>query len=253
MTKKTHAQKKKEQAELKEKAGAFVDEFTTKFNALTAEYLDYRDGVLLAAHNKAGELIGNAITLAEEIGQSRVRSIALNLVLEKKKILINGSPSILTKIVRAICGKDSKRASILARVAEVAKKEGIAPSDIPNWIKKQGGLEEIRMSKSQSGAPRSELRALGQTIINSSDAVASFDRCSVTPKQAGETLFLGFTDNDGHTELFASLQGKSLENAFYEQLGRQRWASSKEDAKSKDVSDLIHEIVDGTKAEEKVA
>lgn len=81
----------------------------------------------------------------------------VDTLLESSKIKVNKKSSIELKVIRLIMVRESKQASVYAKVLKAARGAGINSGGFVKWLKAQGGIEAVRKaSKSSINSSRSK-------------------------------------------------------------------------------------------------
>lgn len=70
-----------------------------------------------------------------------------------KGFALKASAHTLTKIVKCVFGEDRRRASAYSIALRTAHAAGIKPDDLPQYIRDNGGVEEVRLAKSNAMKP----------------------------------------------------------------------------------------------------
>ena len=78
---------------------------------------------------------------------------ALNTHANIKGFKFTPSAHTLTKIVKCVFGADRRRASAYSIALRTAHAAGIKPDDLPQFIREKGGVEEVRLAKSNAMKP----------------------------------------------------------------------------------------------------
>ncbi len=83
-----------------------------------------------------------------------------------KGFALKASAHTLTKIVKCVFGDDRRRASAYSIALRTAHAAGIKPDDLPQYIRDNGGVEEVRLAKSNAMKP-------AEKVAKASDFVAT--------------------------------------------------------------------------------
>jgi len=85
----------------------------------------------------------NKFVNAGDADQKALR-VYLKARLEAAGVKVQTNTTTLTMVVRFVFGSDRKRAHGYAYVIKAAVSHSVTPSDLPTWIKTNGGIEEIK-------------------------------------------------------------------------------------------------------------
>lgn len=100
----------------------------------------------------------------------------IHSMVKNKKISISSNPTfiqLLTKYVFSDDAYDSRRVSSYSRVLNCAKEQGIGNSaEIPEFIRKNGGIEEIRSKMSKNTKPLKRRAEEGRYYANNASNLA---------------------------------------------------------------------------------
>ena len=88
---------------------------------------------------------------ALELGEAKKRSADLEEFFKQRGYFYKKESPLLTRIVKAVFGNvDRRRISTYSLVLRSAQKEGIAAEKLSEWIEKNGGIQEIKLARSDS-------------------------------------------------------------------------------------------------------
>jgi hypothetical protein len=93
---------------------------------------------------------------------------ALEAARKKAGWTVSDSAHTLTKIVKCVFGADRRRVSAYSIALRAALAAKVSPKDLPEFIRAQGGVEELRLSQSPNAmTPKRKAEAAAQVITNS--------------------------------------------------------------------------------------
>lgn len=88
---------------------------------------------------------------ALELGEAKKRSADLEEFFKQRGYFYKKESPLLTRIVKAVFGNvDRRRISTYSLVLRSAQKEEIAAEKLSEWIEKNGGIQEIKLARSDS-------------------------------------------------------------------------------------------------------
>lgn len=90
---------------------------------------------------------GEALPVAD----AKQRTKELNEFIQARGYTVKSDSPLLTRIVKAVFGNvDRRRISTYSLVLRSAVKEGVTADKLAGWIEERGGVQEIRLSRSES-------------------------------------------------------------------------------------------------------
>ena len=150
--------------------------------------------------------------------ESKERREGLKAYASKLGFSFKDSTPTMNRIVQCVFGAVKRsRITTYSLVLREAKKRNIAVSDIPKFITENGGLQEIRLSKSDKYiSPKQKVEKANNSIASKSLATVSSQTLSqlVDAEKVGELCVLLATQNaDGTFTVKAVSHGKTAVNA----------------------------------------
>ena len=150
--------------------------------------------VLRTCNQQLYELLSKCYALYFEMVGKTAEAVAmrtaLNSVIQAKSYRFTQGTHTLTKIVKCVFGVDRRRVSAYSLVLREALKQDLKSIDIPNFIERNGGVEEVRRSKSTTATTPKQKAEMGkQAIGNQELAVVSSDKIA-------EHIDIAKADND---------------------------------------------------------
>jgi len=132
---------------------------STLVNALMAlrrleeQRLAWETGSFLTSNKEKYAILGDCLVFCGElaISEAKKRSAALEKFHKERGYTYKHESPLATRVVRAVFGDiNRRRVSTYSLVLRQAQKAKILPTDLASWIEAQGGVEEVRLSKSES-------------------------------------------------------------------------------------------------------
>lgn len=169
--------------------------------ALLADCLQYSSPLMTAEANKA-------------------RKDILEKFYKERGYRLKSDTPVATLVVRAVFGNaDRRRISTYSLVVRKAKKDGVLPNQLAQWIEDNGGIQEIKMGHSGtyvSPTQKAEI-AKGHVADLKTLAVVKSEELSqqADPEHMGEDCVLLATQQaDGSFIVKALLRGTSIKAAY---------------------------------------
>lgn len=153
-----------------------------RLNGLAQDRAVWENGSYKASSEELYGLLDRCFTLLEQMkGQTKLIS-ELNDLLIAEGITFNDGTSLATKVARFVFNGNSKRITGYARVLRVAAAEKTENESFATFIKRKGGVEEVRKQKVAGELTASEQAKLSiktaETYFVSSEALVQDIACS---------------------------------------------------------------------------
>jgi hypothetical protein len=113
-------------------------------NDLSQAHTAWENGAYKASNDELYALLDRCFTLLEQMSGQRKLIKELNELLAERNIVFNEGTSLATKIARFVFNGNSKRITGYARVLRVAQFEKLESESFAAFIKRKGGVEEVR-------------------------------------------------------------------------------------------------------------
>lgn len=95
----------------------------------------------------------------------------LDAYIEEKKYKFSAGSHTLTKIVKCVFGADRRRVSAYSIVLRTALAKQLQVSEISNFIRESGGVEEVRLAKSPNAMTAKQKAEAGASTLTSKTIV----------------------------------------------------------------------------------
>lgn len=188
-----------------------------------------------------GDTSGIYKTRFVDASKSDQKTLRMELVTRLKAdgIKVQTNTTTLTMLTRFVFGSDRKRAHGYATVLLAAAQEKIDPKNLPNWIKEQGGVEEIKrnMIKSEEALKRQEERKNATLKVKGNAEKAVLKPIGLTEltshSKYGEfAVLVGKPNEKGVIRIVAALANanKKLVESLYKQIAKETLLEDKEDS-----------------------
>lgn len=133
----------------------------------------WEDTLLKHSNNMLYEIIAKCLHLYQQVISDKALNRQLRQLLENKNFTITDGTSLATVVVRYVFGNSCSSTYAYANVLKTAHAANIDALALPNWIISQGGIENIRKSKSKLKLPsKSELKDSAIEVYASKKPIA---------------------------------------------------------------------------------
>ena len=86
-----------------------------------------------------------------EVKEAKERSKELEVFFAERGYTVKKESPLFSRIVKAVFGNvDRRRISTYSLVLRSAQAEGVKSADLANWIEQRGGIQEVRMARSET-------------------------------------------------------------------------------------------------------
>jgi len=185
--------------------------FTEHLSSTISQYSTWRDTVLKTSNEGLYEIIAQCHTLICNIRENKELSISLKDYMSANGINCKASSPIEVKIVNVVFNDSSKSCkSTYSKVLKAARQEEIEPSDIPSWIARKNGIQEIKLSQAKSGETAEDKRKKGISTFNDAKALYKIPPLLDSPKEGTTVLMIGRVNEQKETEIVEFLDNESL-------------------------------------------
>lgn len=156
-----------------------------KLNGLATDRAAWESGSYKASNDELYALLNRCFTLMEQMTGSTKLIKELNGLLTAKKIVFNDGTSLATKIARFVFNGNNKRITGYARVLRVAAAEKTEKESFAAFIKRKGGVEEVRKQK---GAGVLTAAQQAKVHIKTADSYFAKSRALVADISCSDTM-----------------------------------------------------------------
>lgn len=158
---------------------------------------DWEDTVYRKSNEKLYELLGDCLAYLQAcsgVGR-RTRTKALECFCTARHLTFTAATPLASKVVRAVFGDtDRRRISTYSLVVRVADAQGVEPSEMPAWITRHGGVQEIKLGGNTRDVSTTSRAKRAEIFIEKLGVLGTF-----TPSNPTETKA---TDSEGNTCVF---------------------------------------------------
>ncbi|BDT77885.1 hypothetical protein PKF023_16880 [Polynucleobacter yangtzensis] len=119
--------------------------------SMEADRLSWEQGAYKASNLERNQLLAKCLTFSGElsVAESKQRSAALEAFFKERGYKYKKDSHIIARVVRAVFGNiDRRRVSTYALVLRQAQKSKVEPTQLAQWIEDNGGIQEIKLSRS---------------------------------------------------------------------------------------------------------
>jgi hypothetical protein len=84
------------------------------------------------------------------------------------------SSKVEAQVINAVFGKDTKRANRYGTVMRLGVDAGQTPETLPEWLRRCGGIDNVRSGKSEAGTDEHQLYLEGLAFLKSANPIGEF-------------------------------------------------------------------------------
>jgi hypothetical protein len=161
------------------KATGTVLQSSKSVSTILKELIAEKDAWFTNAYKTSNDqlyaLLGNCYGFYEQFKQSREVATKLDKELDayitEKGYKFSSGSHTLTKIVKCVFGADRRRVSAYSIVLRTALAKQIKVSELANFIRESGGVEEVRLMKSPNAMTAKQKAEAGASTLTSKTIV----------------------------------------------------------------------------------
>jgi len=193
--------------------------------SLTTERKHWETNLLRKSNDALYEILVQCFVLYEQISGSTKDAIearkALAAVCDENNYRFVGSTPLITKVIKCVFGVDRRRVSAYSIVLREAINKKIEPTNFAEWVSEQGGVEQVRLSKSPKTKTKNEKIELCKKAISKSSILAkvtseALSQASDVDKAGEQCVLLAVQNSDGSFSIQAVVTSASATKAALE-------------------------------------
>ena len=151
---------------------------------LATERKAWQEGAFRTSNDQLYGILKNCLKLYNDMCGDKDAAKLLRETLAKyiseNKIAVKDSAHTMTKIVRCVFGNDRRRVSAYSIVLRAALVADISVDDLPEYIRSNGGVEEVRLAKSPNYvSPKAKAQVATNWLSDVNLAVVKSDALSI--------------------------------------------------------------------------
>ncbi len=214
----------------------FATATVQKLDALARRRQEWESTAFAKANEGLYAILAECQEIYEEkflnAGDSDQKALRADLKarLEHAGVKVQNNTTTLTMVVRFVFGSDRKRAHGYNYVIRAALSHGVAPQQLPSWIKANGGIEEIKRKTVPSKKALAN-REIREAAIDQVKAAA--ETAAINPLGRvvfSEAILLGqhavlvvqpSTDGTGNVVAILAEADQSVVEALYKRIARE--------------------------------
>ena len=140
---------------------------------LAKDCLAWQEGAYRTSNEQLYEILKNCYKLYKDMCGDTYHAMMLRetlpVYISKNNIVVKDSAHTMVKIVRCVFGNDRRRVSAYSIVLRAALVDKVLVNDVPEYISRNGGVEEMRLSKSKNYVPPKQKAALASNYLAASN------------------------------------------------------------------------------------
>jgi len=190
--------------------------------SLTAERKEWETTLLRKSNDALYQLLTQCYELFEQMSGSTKEAIeslkALTAVCAENNYRFVDSTPLITKVIKCIFGVDRRRVSAYSIVLREATSKKIEPANLAAWLTEQGGVEQVRLSKSPNAKTTTQKVEICKQAISQSNVLATahspaLSQAADVDKAGEQCVLLAVQNADGSFSIQAVVNSKSATNA----------------------------------------
>lgn len=122
---------------------------------------------------------------------SKQRRAALAEFIAANNYRFTEATPVITKVVKCVFGVDRRRVSAYSIVLREAIKQSVNAAALPSWIENNGGVEQIRLSKSANAKTTKQKAESAKAVMQTSDVL-----CVATSEALAQKAEVEFAEQD---------------------------------------------------------
>ena len=224
---------------------------------IEAERITWEQGAYRTSNQSLYAVLAQCLVFCGElkIAEAKQRSAALEAFFKERGYKYNNESPLASRVVKAVFGNiDRRRVSTYSLVLRQAQKDNVACTDLAQWIEDKGGIQEIRLGRSQSYvSPKAKAVTAKQIVQGRSFlATAKSELLSMEADadQIGEAcVLLAEQQPDGSFGIRSVLRNAGVVNAAFVALyAKQKEMLTKAKAEADAANDADGAVATATKA-----
>lgn len=201
--------------------GDIVENVTLEaaFLKLRDERTAWESKELKAAHDRLYSIIAETYRLYITVTHDELKSVA-----DKANIPMTNATTDALVIAKLVFGvHDKRRNSAIKKVLEAAKENQLAVDEVADWIRKAGGIEAIRLGKTETEAKPSSAeigrsKATAQTDVKF--VISSDEVSSVEPDKDGFLIHVSRRNSAKNHDVLYIMNDEAVLNAVFAAIER---------------------------------
>lgn len=203
---------------------------------LELKRITWEEGVYRTSNQALYSILSECLMFGGELSTSaaKVRREALNKFCKARGYTVKNDGPLMTHIVKAVFGNvDRRRISTYSLVLREAQNKKVIPTDFADWVEREGGIQEIRLSQSATFVKPTQKVEMGKQQFALKGLLASVRSPELSlladPDFIGmDCVLLAEQQADGSFEVRALLRQDVVMSAAYTALYAQDKAASDE-------------------------
>ena len=206
---------------------------------LETQRVVWEEGVYRTSNQALYALLANCLIFVGEtsVAQAKERNAALKAFYSDRGLRYKEDAPLASRVVRAVFGSiDRRRVSTYSLVLREAMKQHVLPTDLAQWIERENGIQEIRLSqsatfvspKTKAETARQGFDMLVELAVVKTEALSLMADADFV---GNDCVLLAQQQADGSFAVRAVLRQEGLVNAAFTALYAQQKAGTAAAAK----------------------
>jgi hypothetical protein len=199
----------------------------------------WEEGVYRTSNQALYAILAECLMFGGELttSEAKARRAALDAFCKERGYVVKKDSPLMTHIVKAVFGNvDRRRISTYSLVLRQAQKLNVLPTDLAQWIEDNGGIQEIKLSRSATFVSPAQKAAMGAQQFNTLPVLASVknEQLSLLADAdfiGTDCVLLAEQQADGSFAIRALVRQGSAVNAAYAAVYAQQKAAVTEQQK----------------------
>lgn len=144
-------------------------------NGMEEQRIKWEDGIYRKSNAALYEVLATCLQFAGDLTTeaAKERNNALEAFYKSRNYKLRKDTPLITRVVRAVFGgADRRRTSTYSLVLRQAKKSNVAYKALAKWIEDNGGVQEIKLSRSATFVSDKQKSAIAQQDFDSLTTLA---------------------------------------------------------------------------------
>jgi hypothetical protein len=197
-----------------------------EIRSIEANRINWENGAYRTSNQVLYQVLADCLAYSGEltVSMAKLRNSALANFYKERGYKYKEDAPLVTRVVRAVFGDvNRRRISTYSLVLRQAQKENIAYANLANWIEERGGVQEIRLNRSNTFVSPAQKASVGKMYFegkaNLGVVQSEFLSVEADPSFIGQAcVLLAEQQADGSFNVRAVIRNQSAINAAYTAL-----------------------------------
>ena len=210
-----------------------------ELRSMEAKRIDWETGAFRTSNQALYQVLAECLAYSGElpVSMAKLRNSALVTFYKERGYRYREDTPLVTRVVRAVFGDiNRRRISTYSLVLRQAQKESIAYADLSAWIEERGGIQEIRLSRSETFVSPAQKASVGKSFFEAKPDLGTVQSewlsVEADPSYIGQAcVLLAEQQADGSFQVRAVIRNQTALKAAYVALyAKQKDAQARAEA-----------------------